>query len=189
MFQFCFSPLPHQSFQVATHLPTWQGCIKNCNDILSSFWRSNKNTTAAQLKLKEWEGISRGGSIFSIKVDLWSWTTKILGYGAAFILQDSLMLLMANYNELINMLHKLIFNARSVNFAWFIWGPYAIFGLIVLIDFTCLQSMEEVKTLNKWDISGEFSNTVDYIVIPGGGTDHHIFPVASSSVVSQSMSN
>ena len=92
------------------------------------------------------------------------------------------MLLMANYNELINMLHKLIFNARSVNFAWFIWGPYAIFGLIFLIDFTCLQSMKEVKTLNKWDISGEFSNTVDYIVIPGGGTDHHIF--SSSLIIS-----
>ena len=89
---------------------------------------------------------------------------------------------LANYNELINMLHKLIFNARSVNFAWFIWGPYAIFGLIFLIDFTCLQSMEEVKTLNKWDISGEFSNTVDYIVIPGGGTDHHIF--SSSLIIS-----
>ena len=69
---------------------------------------------------------------------------------------------MANYNELINMLHRLIFNARSVNFAWFIWGPYAIFGLIFLIDFTCLQSMKEVKTLNKWDISGEFSNTVGH---------------------------
>ena len=160
--------LPHQSFQVATHLPTWQGCIKNCNDILSSFWRSNKNTTARSEQgeePREWEGISRGGSIFSIKVDLCCLATlkqKILGSMAAFVLLrffDAAAEGLANYNELINMLHTLIINARSVNSQWFIWGLYAIFGLI-FSDWFCMFSIihhQGSKDLRKWDFFGEFS--------------------------------
>ena len=167
-----FHPLlPHQSFQVATHLPTWQGCIKNCNDILSSFWRSNKNTTARSEQgeePREWEGISRGGSIFSIKVDLCCLATlkqKILSSMAAFILLrffDAAAEGLANYNELINMLHTLIINARSVNSQWFIWGLYAIFGLI-FSDWVYMLSIihhQGSKDLRKWDFLVNFPHCI-----------------------------